>query len=51
MINVLLYQVLAYTRHGNIWKQSSKTSKFKISAPTCNDEYELLDESYYVSDI
>ena len=28
-----------------------KSSKFKISAPTWNEEFELPDESYFVSDI
>ena len=32
-------------------KKLYKNSKFKISAPTWNDEFELPDGSYYVSDI
>ena len=38
MINILLYQTLAFP-------------KFKISAPTWNEEFELPDGSYPVSDI
>ena len=37
-----------------IWnniKKSYKNNKFKISAPTWNEEFELLDGSYSVSDI
>ena len=36
------------------WKnmrKSYKNNKFKISAPTCYEEFELPDGSYYVSDI
>ena len=32
-------------------KKSYKNNKFKISAPTWNEEFELPDGSYYVSDI
>ena len=32
-------------------KSSYKNSKFKVSAPTWIDEFELLDGSYSVSDI
>ena len=32
-------------------KRSYKNNKFKISAPTCNEEFELPDWSYSVSDI
>ena len=38
-----------YTRK-NI-KESYKNNKFKISAPTWNDKFELLGGSYSVSDI
>ena len=37
-----------------IWKNikgSYKNNRFKISIPTWNDEFELPDESYFVSDI
>ena len=30
---------------------SCKNNNFKISAPTWNEEFELLDGSYYISDI
>ena len=32
-------------------KTSYKNNKFKISAPTWNDEFELPDGSYSISDI
>ena len=32
-------------------KKSCKNNKFKISAPTWNEEFELPDESYSISDI
>ena len=32
-------------------KKSCKNNKFKISAPIWNEEFELPDESYSVSDI
>ena len=32
-------------------KESHKNNKFNISAPTWNDEFELPDESYSISDI
>ena len=32
-------------------KKSYKNNKFKISAPTCNEEFELPDGSYSISDI
>ena len=32
-------------------KMSCKNNKFKISAPTWNEEFELTDGSYSVSDI
>ena len=37
-----------------IWKNikgSYKNNRFKISIPTWNDEFELPDESYFISDI
>ena len=33
------------------YKKSYKNNKFKISAPTWNEEFELPDGSYFVSDI
>ena len=50
VIHVLLYQILAFAIHWNIWK-TYKNDKFKISAPTWNTEFELPDGSYSVSDI
>ena len=35
----------------NNLKKSCKNKKFKISPPTWNKNFELLDESYSVSDI
>ena len=32
-------------------KESYKSNKFKISAPTWNEEFELRDGSYSISDI
>ena len=32
-------------------KKSYKNNKFKISVPTWNEEFELPDESYSISDI
>ena len=32
-------------------KSSYKYNKFKISAPTCIDEFDLLDRSYSIADI
>ena len=42
-------QVFYYTRK-NI-KKGYKNNKFKISAPTWNEEFELPDESYSISNI
>ena len=39
----MLYQILAFTTHGN--------NKFKISASTWNEEFELLDGLYFISDM
>ena len=50
MINMLLYEGLAFTIHGKN-KTSYKNNKFKISAPTWNEEFEVPDGSYFVSDI
>ena len=50
MKKILLYQILVYTIHGKT-KKSYKNNKFKISAPTWNDQFELPDGSYSASDI
>ena len=49
---MLLYQILTstYYKWENI-KKSYRKNKFKISAPTWNEEFELPDRSYSVSDI
>ena len=43
---MLLYQILAYTIHEKNIKKSCKKNKFKISAPTWNEEFELSGASY-----
>ena len=48
---MLLYQVLVFTIHEKIFKKSYKNNKFNISVPTWNEESELHDGSYSVSDI
>ena len=47
----MLYQILVFIIHGKIYKKSYKKSKFKISAPTWNEEFVLPDGSYSISDI
>ena len=32
-------------------KKPYKNNKFKISAPTCSEEFELSDVSYSISDV
>ena len=44
---MLFYQTSTFTIHG----KNYMTNKFKISAPTWNDEFELPDGSYHASDI
>ena len=49
---MLLYQILAFTLHGKLcFKKLHKNTKFKISAPTWNAEFETPDGSYSISDI
>ena len=48
---MLFYQILAFIVHGKILKKSCKNNKFKISAPTWNEEFELPEGSYSVSDV
>ena len=48
---MLLYQTIAFTIDGKNIKKSYKNNKFKISAPTWNEEFELPDGSYSISDI
>ena len=47
----MLYQILAFTIHGKIFKKLYKNNNFKISAPKWNEEFELPDGSYSLSDI
>ena len=47
MINIFLYQILVLTLH----EKSYKNNKFKISAATWNEEFQLHDGSYSASDI
>ena len=49
-MKILLYQILAFIIHEKI-KKSYQNNNFKISAPTWNEEFELPDGSYYISDI
>ena len=48
---ILLYQILVFTIHEKNIKSSYKSNKFEVSAPTWNDEFELPDGSYLISDI
>ena len=48
---LLHYQILAFIIHGKTWKAQILNNKFKISAPTWNEEFTLPDGSYSVSDI
>ena len=48
---ILLYQILVFTVTWKNIKSSYNNNKFKISAPTWSDEFELPDGSYSVSDI
>ena len=48
--NMVLANLSIYYTWKNI-KSKYKNNKFKISAPTWNDKFDLLDGSYSVSDI
>ena len=48
---MLLYQTLAFSIHGKNIKNLYKSNKFEISAPKWNEEFELFDGLYSVSDI
>ena len=50
MKRLLPYQTLAFITHGKT-KSSYNNNKFKISAPTWNDKFELPDGLYSVSNI
>ena len=47
----MLYQTLGYTIHGKNVKKLHMNNEFKISGPTWNEELELPDGSYSVSDL
>ena len=47
---IALSNVSMYYTWNNI-KSSYNNNKFKISSPTCNEEFTLPDESYSISDI
>ena len=47
---MLLYQILAFTMHGQNIEQSYKNNKFKISTPTWSDKFEVSDASDSLSD-
>ena len=51
MINMLFYQILAFTIHGKIEFFFHKNNKFKISASTLDEKLKLPDGSYSLSDI
>ena len=48
---MLFYRILTSAMHGKIQKKSCKKSEFKISAPIWNEEFELCNMLYSVSDI
>ena len=48
--SIALSNLSIYYTWNNI-KSSCNNNKFKISAPTWNDEFELPDGSYFISDI
>ena len=48
---MLLYEILGFTIHEKNIEKSYKNNNFKISALIWNEEFELLDGSYSVSDI
>ena len=47
---MLHYQIAAFTIHGKLIENSCKNNKFKILALAWNEEFELPDGSYSVSD-
>ena len=50
-VNALFYQILIFIIHGKIQKRHITKINYKISAPTWNEEFELLDGSYLIPDI
>ena len=51
MKRLLPYQILVFITHVKNIKSSYNNNKFKLSAPTWNDKFELPDDSYSVSNI
>ena len=49
--NIALVNLSIYYTWKNIKSEYNNNNKFKISAPTWNDTFDLLDGSYYVSDM
>ena len=47
----MLYQILVYNIHRKILKNHIRIIDLKISAPTCNKEFELPAGSHSISDI
>lgn len=50
-MNILRCQISAFTTLWKNIKKEYKNNKFKITAPTWTEEFELSDESYFVSHI
>ena len=46
-----LYQILVFITHGKTKKSSHNDNKFKTSAPTLKDKFELQYGIYLISDI
>ena len=50
-INMLLFKTYLFFTRGKYITKHFKNNSLKIISPTWNDEFELLDGSYSVSDI
>ena len=50
-IKIWLQPIYVFITLGKTSNQNTKTKKFKISAPTWNDTFDLPDGSYSISDI
>ena len=48
---MLLYQISESAIHQKVQKSQTKKNQIKRSTSTCNEEFELPDGSYSVSDI
>ena len=51
MKNILIHETLAYTGHGRKNKRFYKNNIIKLEATTWNDNFELPDGSYSISNI